>query len=188
LFENNVDAAIFSNDILNQNWTERTKWMLGLRRERVSTVYIVDLATKEFLLIFNRKLGKWLSPGGHVNEGETSIQAAIREVKEETGLDVRLLKIKGEIEIDGKDYRRVKSNPESEAFCTIEEFIYPIGAQDPHIHVDSIYVGIFEKGQNATNTNRQEISAIDHFPIEEISLLSTFDNVPTTCKAILSSI
>ena len=34
--------------------------------------------------------GQWNLPGGHVDQGETIEQAAIREAKEETGFDVAL--------------------------------------------------------------------------------------------------
>lgn len=34
--------------------------------------------------------GKWGAPGGHVDPGENIMEAAIREVKEETGRDVEL--------------------------------------------------------------------------------------------------
>ncbi len=37
--------------------------------------------------------GKWVFPGGYVDRGETLEGATVREVKEETGLDVRLLRI-----------------------------------------------------------------------------------------------
>jgi predicted metal-dependent HD superfamily phosphohydrolase/8-oxo-dGTP pyrophosphatase MutT (NUDIX family) len=38
----------------------------------------------------HRKLGIWLQPGGHVDEGETPAQAAVREATEETGLPIEL--------------------------------------------------------------------------------------------------
>lgn len=38
----------------------------------------------------HQKLGIWLSVGGHLEPGEDQNQGALREVKEETGLDVRL--------------------------------------------------------------------------------------------------
>lgn len=41
---------------------------------------------KRVLLIFHPRLKRWLQPGGHIDEGELPIQAAIREVYEETGL------------------------------------------------------------------------------------------------------
>ena len=36
--------------------------------------------------------GKWTSPGGHINRFETTKQAAIRELKEETGMEYYKLK------------------------------------------------------------------------------------------------
>jgi 8-oxo-dGTP pyrophosphatase MutT (NUDIX family) len=37
------------------------------------------------LLIFHPYIKKWFQPGGHIDEGEMPIEAAIREVYEETG-------------------------------------------------------------------------------------------------------
>lgn len=37
----------------------------------------------------HRRLGRWLQPGGHVDEDESPADAAVRETLEETGLHVR---------------------------------------------------------------------------------------------------
>jgi len=39
--------------------------------------------------------GKWVFPGGYVDRGEVLEAAALREVKEESGLDVRLTRLLG---------------------------------------------------------------------------------------------
>ena len=43
------------------------------------------------LLIHHKKFDKWLPPGGHIDPNETPDQAAIREVKEETGLSIEII-------------------------------------------------------------------------------------------------
>lgn len=40
------------------------------------------------LLIDHKKLGGWYAPGGHVEPNENSDESIIREVKEETGLEI----------------------------------------------------------------------------------------------------
>lgn len=42
----------------------------------------------EILLIKHINSGHWSFPKGHVEAGETEIETAIREIKEETGIDV----------------------------------------------------------------------------------------------------
>ena len=43
--------------------------------------------------------GLWSVPGGKVEPGEDDVAAVVREVSEETGLDVRVDRLLGEVEI-----------------------------------------------------------------------------------------
>ena len=55
------------------------------------TVAIFVVHDGKVLLIHHRKLDKWLPLGGHIERDEDPEQAALREAKEESGLDVELL-------------------------------------------------------------------------------------------------
>ena len=55
------------------------------------TVAIFVVHDGRILLIHHRKLDKWLALGGHIELDEDPEQAALREAKEESGLDVELL-------------------------------------------------------------------------------------------------
>lgn len=55
------------------------------------TVAIFVVQNGKVLLIHHRKLDKWLPLGGHIELDEDPEQAAIREAKEESGLEVELL-------------------------------------------------------------------------------------------------
>src|SRR5947207_9600616 len=55
------------------------------------TVAIFVVHENKILLIHHRKLDKWLPLGGHIELDEDPEQAALREAKEESGIDVELL-------------------------------------------------------------------------------------------------
>ncbi|MDD7718901.1 MAG: NUDIX hydrolase [Eubacteriaceae bacterium] len=60
-------------------------WVGGVR------VIVVD-DEKKILMVrqHHEERDIWMVPGGGIEEGENSIQASIREVKEETGLDITI--------------------------------------------------------------------------------------------------
>ena len=64
------------------------------------------------LLLRNKKEndmneGKWMGVGGHIEEGETPEQAAIREIREESGLVISDLFYAGIVEFVNDDYSEI---------------------------------------------------------------------------------
>lgn len=51
------------------------------------SAFIVDPATRRFLLLHHTKLRKWLQPGGHADGDGNLAAVALREATEETGID-----------------------------------------------------------------------------------------------------
>ena len=65
---------------------------MGWRQSgRHFTVAVFVVHENRVLLHLHRKLGMWLPPGGHVEPGELPDDAAVREVLEETGVEVELV-------------------------------------------------------------------------------------------------
>ena len=101
-------------------------------RHFVATVYVVhDGAT---LLHRHDRLDMWLPPGGHVERDELPHEAAVREAREETGLDVDLVAGDREFETG-----TVRSLPEPEHLL-LEDINVHDGAVG-HQHVDFVFYG-----------------------------------------------
>ena len=71
---------------------------LSVRREGrpshlTASGVVLDASRTSVLLVLHKKVGLWLQPGGHLEDGDTSLaQAALRESVEETGVaDLRLV-------------------------------------------------------------------------------------------------
>ncbi len=62
---------------------------MEITRHFTATTFIVHQG--KTLLHLHRSLKMWLPPGGHIDRDELPHVAAVREVKEETGLDVELI-------------------------------------------------------------------------------------------------
>ncbi|MCW4007251.1 MAG: NUDIX hydrolase [Candidatus Bathyarchaeota archaeon] len=69
-----------------------------------TTTAIIPFSPNKILLIKRRTVpfcGFWALPGGRVDPGETVEQTIVREVKEETGLDVKIVRKIGEYHEQG---------------------------------------------------------------------------------------
>ena len=58
-------------------------------------VCVVILQDQRVLLTLRQDFPVWCLPGGGIEPGETAAEAAVREVREETGLEVRLTRMIG---------------------------------------------------------------------------------------------
>ena len=75
------------------------------------------------LLIFHPYIKSWLQPGGHIDDGEIPVDAAIREVYEETGFKCALDPTYPEI-VD-VDVHEIAANPKK--------------GEGAHLHIDLLY-------------------------------------------------
>jgi 8-oxo-dGTP pyrophosphatase MutT (NUDIX family) len=76
------------------------------------------------LLIFHPYIKQWFQPGGHIDEGEEPIQAAIREVFEETGVVCESLsEFLDPIDID---LHEIPENPKK--------------GEGAHLHIDLLFI------------------------------------------------
>src|SRR5438105_6351134 len=96
------------------------------------TVAVFVVHGRRVLLHYHRKLGKWLPPGGHIEDNEVPDDAAVREVLEETGITVQLVGPQGlpEPPIDAPRQLVVPAGIQVEP-------IYP-----GHEHVDLVYFAV----------------------------------------------
>ncbi|MEM8534355.1 MAG: NUDIX domain-containing protein [Chloroflexota bacterium] len=100
-------------------------------RDFAATTFIVHKHCT--LLLLHRKLNIWVPPGGHIDPHELPHEAAVREVCEETGLEVELL-----AKSDWLGTVQVLPQPH----CILLENI-----SDNHQHIDFIYFGYVSGGQ-----------------------------------------
>ena len=119
------------------------------------------------LMVKHKKLGIWVPPGGHVEENEFPYEAAIRETKEETGIDVELV---GDDNVKHEDEA---AHTLPEPFVILYENV-PYKTQPMHIHFDMVYVGNRIGGEITSNDESTDRRWMDK---DEISRMETFPNV-----------
>ena len=62
-------------------------WLSGADGHITASAVVLDAAAERTLLIYHRKLERWLQPGGHVETTDADlVAAALREATEETGI------------------------------------------------------------------------------------------------------
>ena len=127
-----------------------------------ASAFVLDPTHTRVLLILHGKLHRWLQPGGHVDPEDADIvQAALREVREETGLsEVRTLG--GLLDLD------VHVIPERKA--------------DPaHKHFD---VRVLLEAQSLEAEAGSDAQAAKWVPLDEVSSIESDESVQRAVRKI----
>lgn len=128
------------------------------------------------LLLFHRRLGKWLYPGGHVDEGETPVEAAIRETREETGFRVRII---GTRRLPRQRDRYAEEQP-APLITMYEHVRYKEGK---HMHFDLVYLS--EPVGRRGRISEHESGRLRWFGRDEIAGIDTYPNVRAVLRCAL---
>lgn len=149
-----------------------------LRNHYVATGYVYDSDTDKFLLILHQKLGKWLAPGGHLDEGEEPHKGVLREVLEEIGIQGRVTDLLATPVVGTPTVPQLPT-----PFCILHEKI-AAGLQDEeHMHIDFVYVIEIDVAASL-NLHPLEVAHAQWIAAEEIDGLDTYENVKSVCRAI----
>jgi len=166
-------------EVFNSIFSDRVHSILNYENpcDRLNTLghitasgLVID--NKKVLLIFHPFIKRWFQPGGHIDDGESPADAAIREVYEETGL-VCVLDSEDPEPID-IDVHEIPQNP--------------MKGEDAHLHIDLLY---------CLRVSRQEKSAEDiacaWIPFDQIEsnrikrALAKLNYAPSTSNNSVSS-
>lgn len=122
-------------------------------------VFVVHQPTRTVLLRYHDKYDMWLVPGGHIELDETPEEAALREVKEEVGLDIRLYA--GRKHTDESTERRALIPPE---YMDIHPILSPAG----HRHIALIYFALSDTRETLEPDDDEKSRGLRWMTKEEI--------------------
>jgi 8-oxo-dGTP pyrophosphatase MutT (NUDIX family) len=121
-----------------------------VRREHAVAVFVVHDGA--VLLHYHQKLARWLPPGGHVDPDELPHVAAIRETREEVGLEIEVVDA---VNADYRDVDRpagVPSRLPSPIGMQLEDIPARPGNL-AHQHIDFIYAATVVRGSTTQPTD-----------------------------------
>lgn len=134
----------------------------NLKGHITASAFVIDPAACKILLIHHKKLDKWLQPGGHCDGDEDTLAVAIKEVFEETG--VQILR-------------------EDQQVIDLDIHTIPLRKEVPeHEHFDVRY--LFESDSTRPLTRNHETLALQWIPFEDIRKYTDEESVLRSLKKI----
>lgn len=131
---------------------------MNLVREFLSTVFIVNKG--KVLMTWNKKVNTWIPLGGHIDPNELPCSCAIREAKEESGLDIELV----------SPYDNSKTTNLVQPVCVRLDHI-----KEDHEHINLTYFGIVKEGELLKESDEQ--TPLKWFSKEELMKENLLPNV-----------
>ncbi len=129
------------------------------------TVAVFVVHDQKVLLVHHRGLAKWLPVGGHIDPGEDPAQAARRETREESGLEIELLGDR-----PPREFPQTRLLP-APAYLDVHDI------QGEHKHLGMIYFA-------RAHTSAVQLAEREHFDIRWF----TADDLATSTLTIPESI
>ncbi len=138
-----------------------------MHRHFTATAFIVDSRNRT-LLLWHKRLGRWMPPGGHVDPDELPEETARRECREETGLDVEIV---GELQEDmfagNPAEGRILKKP---LVLLLENIPASTERNEPaHQHMDFVYLARPVNENQALSLQEEEGTDLRWFTREEIA-------------------
>jgi 8-oxo-dGTP pyrophosphatase MutT (NUDIX family) len=146
-----------------------------------STVFIIQ--DRKVLLIYHKKFLKWMPPGGHLDPDETPPQTAIREAKEETGLDIAI------ISQEEVWFKHSTAESFERPFHCMLAYVPPHKEQPAHYHMDLVYLA--KPCGGTERQNHRETDGLRWFSLEDANQLipgqQIFEETLLVIQKILSN-
>ncbi|EMA16066.1 NUDIX hydrolase [Haloarcula amylolytica] len=129
-------------------------------RHFVATVYVVSDGA--VALHEHSKLDMWLPAGGHIDRDELPHEAAVRETREELGLDVDLIAPQQDIESE-----TVRSIPQPQHFL-LEDINVTAEGEVGHQHIDFIFYGRADSRDITPGPGEQPADDWEWFSVDDL--------------------
>jgi 8-oxo-dGTP pyrophosphatase MutT (NUDIX family) len=132
---------------------------------------VFDPARRCVLLAVHNLTGVYQCPGGHFEPGESGGDAAIREVREETGVEATLWR-GGQLEVPGGIWL-------PSPIMTVQTQAPPNPAWDEpaHLHVDLLFLAVADS-LAPTAAQPDEIDAVQWFPLDDLDRPDVRADIP----------
>ncbi len=157
-----------------------------MQKHFTATAFVIDSKGRT-LLLWHKRLGRWMPPGGHVDADETPEETAKRECREETGL---------EVEIVGEDQEDLFARNPGEGrmlqkpVAMLLENIPPSKerGEPAHQHMDFLYIAKPLDESAALTLEETEGRELKWFTREEIERLDENTEIFSNVKSYILSV